>query len=632
MNIILRKMHSKKNIDLLKARDVYFDRARERNKLFKLTIIIPPIVASLTYVPYIVKLIPYAELYRDFIIGVTTVLFVLIGAYIEKKNSRDIEISNALREEYDVRLFGIEKNDFAYEDNLTKDGNGQYKDEIVKAWESRPDSSKYEVWYQEIFTDDKNSNILCLQLDHVLYTYYIYRDYLYLLRINMIIGIVLIFAFLLVSLFVWKDIRIFILIIFSLFGALQSQILDYKKVEELVANNLHTYEYILNNSGEIKKKLANDTEGRIFIRSLQNVVVSNRDKGLFVPLKVRYKYFDNGNPYYKVLDNIKREYMINPYIPEKAEDIDVLSSDSEDVKATIKDVQSRLLLMFKNVEKVFREEGINYYLDGGSLIGAMRNEKGFIFWDDDIDISLLHKDIEKAKKAIISKLGDKYEVQDYFNDDYYSPRLSTFRIREKNTKSMIEEKDSELCYEYKYKGLFIDVYSYAPIVINKTIDGIVRKVLIQGFNIFSNKSLYTAIRKEEKDWKYDKKENKDKHFKRFLKLKKKYLKRVELYLKLAQNEDFYCCTPYYIDNVKKPGPYINHDIIIDGKKHECNFEDMIVQIPANPDGLLKAIYGKNWTVSPFKKLEEYKNDKGYEFSKKIFEPTVLKHIKYINKF
>ncbi len=631
MNIILRKTHTKEYIDLLKARDVYFDRARVRNKWFKMTIIIPPIVASLTYVPYIVKMFPYVDTFRDFIIGVTTVVFVIIGELILKRNEEDLIISNALREEYDLNIFGIERNDFAYDKSIFMKKDGQYKDEIVRAWESRPDSYKYEVWYQEIFTDDNKSNVLCLQLDHVLYTKFIYQDYKDMLTINMYIGIAGIIALLCFSIFLWGNVRVFILIMFSLFGALQSQIADYRQVKELISANLYTYDYILNNSKEIKEKLANDTDGRMFLRSLQNVVVNNRDKGLFVPLKVRYKYFDNGNPYYVQLDNIKKEYMLNPYIPEKAEDIDILSSSGEEVKATIKDVHDRLLLMFKDVDRVFRETGVKYFLDGGSLIGACRSEKGFVFWDDDIDISLMNEDVEKAKKVLKEKLGDKYDIQDYTNDDYYSPRLSTFRIREKNDKSSIEEKDSELCYEYKHKGLFIDVYAYSPIVVNKTIDGLVRKLLIQGFGNKFFKGLYSAIREEEKAWRYDIKENKEKHFKKFIKLKKKYLKRVDTYLKLAKNKNYYCCVPNFINDIKVPGPYVSGKALVSDKQYECDFEDMKSFVPPDPDEILTSTYG-NWRKSPFISLEEIKSENGYEFSRKIFDPTCLKHIKYINKF
>ena len=62
--------------------------------------------------------------------------------------------------------------------------------------------------------------------------------------------------------------------------------------------------------------------------------------------------------------------------------------------------------VLRNVVKTLDKFGIEYYLDFGTLLGAMRHD-GFIPWDDDIDISLVHPESYSKMKEVLSHIKNK---------------------------------------------------------------------------------------------------------------------------------------------------------------------------------------------------------------------------------
>ncbi|MGI5897463.1 MAG: LicD family protein [Oscillospiraceae bacterium] len=78
----------------------------------------------------------------------------------------------------------------------------------------------------------------------------------------------------------------------------------------------------------------------------------------------------------------------------------------EDVLRNLQLVETDLL---KEFVRICDKHDLDYFLTGGTAIGAIRH-KGFIPWDDDIDVGLLRDDYEKFLEVAPSEIKEPYEV------------------------------------------------------------------------------------------------------------------------------------------------------------------------------------------------------------------------------
>ena len=91
-------------------------------------------------------------------------------------------------------------------------------------------------------------------------------------------------------------------------------------------------------------------------------------------------------------------------------------------EGTLRELQNILLLILKELDKVCFLKGLNYWLLGGSVIGAIRHS-GFIPWDDDADIGMMRNDYLRLKEAL--KGNERIELLEFynFNGFYRLPKL-----------------------------------------------------------------------------------------------------------------------------------------------------------------------------------------------------------------
>lgn len=117
----------------------------------------------------------------------------------------------------------------------------------------------------------------------------------------------------------------------------------------------------------------------------------------------------------------------------------------------LKRLQETELEIFKEIHRICQKHGIRYYMIGGTLLGAIRH-KGFIPWDDDIDIALPRADYEKFCKVCLRELNDKYFLRNYSSDKGFW--LTYSKIEKRNT-VFVEENGVKI--EPK-PGIFVDVF------------------------------------------------------------------------------------------------------------------------------------------------------------------------------
>ena len=88
------------------------------------------------------------------------------------------------------------------------------------------------------------------------------------------------------------------------------------------------------------------------------------------------------------------------------------------VEEKMKRAWAAQLEVLKVIERICKRHGLNYYAEFGTLIGAARH-KGFIPWDDDIDISMKRHEYEQFLTYAMEELPEGYACMTVYTEDNY---------------------------------------------------------------------------------------------------------------------------------------------------------------------------------------------------------------------
>lgn len=109
-----------------------------------------------------------------------------------------------------------------------------------------------------------------------------------------------------------------------------------------------------------------------------------------------------------------------------------------------------LTAMLEWLHNFCEEHHLRYYILGGTMLGAVRH-KGFIPWDDDIDVGMPREDLEKLQKLLLNSKQERYILETYNTvaKDYYYPFAKLY-----DTQTTLIENT-----KYKIKrGVYIDIF------------------------------------------------------------------------------------------------------------------------------------------------------------------------------
>ena len=122
-------------------------------------------------------------------------------------------------------------------------------------------------------------------------------------------------------------------------------------------------------------------------------------------------------------------------------------------EVTLRQLQLAELDILLEIDRVCTENNIKYFLDSGTALGAVRH-KGFIPWDDDIDICMMRDDYEKFIRLAPEKLSQKYFLQTLKTDPGYNKLHA--KVRKNGT---VFKEDANLMRNMNH-GLFVDIYPF----------------------------------------------------------------------------------------------------------------------------------------------------------------------------
>ena len=150
--------------------------------------------------------------------------------------------------------------------------------------------------------------------------------------------------------------------------------------------------------------------------------------------------------------------------------------------------QLKQLSILEEIDRICQKHQIGYWLDGGTLLGAVRH-KGFIPWDDDIDIAMRQEDLERFMAIAPKELREGLFLQTPQNE----PQAKEPIVKVRDLNSFYVEGADNFSADYQ-KGLYVDIF---PMIDYPTLPkGLVKRITLGISKSYSilHKAHYYSLR------------------------------------------------------------------------------------------------------------------------------------------
>ena len=269
----------------------------------------------------------------------------------------------------------------------------------------------------------------------------------------------------------------------------------------------------------------------------------------------------------------------------------------------LRELQLVELDILLKVVKICNDFNLTYYISGGTLLGAVRH-KGFIPWDDDIDIAMPRKDYEKFRTIASKKLPSGYLYRNFKNDTNLKicfSRVENSSVQVKDTSARILEirnawidifpldgvpNNRLLRVLYKYKLLYLRLmvqYSQFSRIVNQNLPNrkIHERILIRIGDIFPFEKIICT---------------------------RKYMNKLDTELQRYSNSSDYYMN--FLGIYKFSSVMKKEEIYQEGAEYE--FEGHLFRGPKDFDKYLTQIYGNYMKLPPIEHRNKHHTEVIYE--------------------